>query len=231
MARAETAPDRRRIERRSRWLVPARCAWWVSAWGWGSGWAWGWAWGWRSSGGCRLREVGRHATRAVQAGLADLVVRRALLLAAQHLVRLRHFLEVLLRRPRVARVLVGVVLDRELLVRRLDLRVRRAAWHAEHLVVVVAIQLLLRHLCVETRRARVGTSRVRSRPFEVRTVNAMCQGERQPHEFARTATGTLGTWLGHPRGTEGCNGAKFWPDANTIAIRAELARKRCVLGG
>merc|ERR1719199_510165 len=38
--------------------------------------------------GLRLREVGRHATRAVQAGLADLVVRRALLLAAQHLVRL-----------------------------------------------------------------------------------------------------------------------------------------------
>ena len=138
MARAETAPDRRRIERRSRWLVPARRAWWVSAWGWGLGWGWGWAWGWRSSGGCRLREVGRHATRAVQAGLADLVVRRALLLAAQHLVRLRHFLEVLLRRPRVARVLVGVVLDRELPVRLLQGAVVRVAPHAQHLVVIIA---------------------------------------------------------------------------------------------
>ena len=192
----------------------------------------GWAWGWRSSGGWRLREIGRHATRAVQAGLADLVVRRALLLAAQHLVRLRHFLEVLLRRPRVARVLVGVVLDRELLVRRLDLRVRRAAWHAEHLVVVVAIQLLLRHLCVETRRARVGTSRVRSRPFEVRTVNAMCQGERQPHlekicAYRYRYTSELAR---APTRYGSCNGAaeKFWPDANTNShpggARAEKVR-------
>ena len=168
----------------------------------------------------------------MQAGLADLVVRRALLLAAQHLVRLRHFLEVLLRRPRVARIFVGVVLDRELLVRRLDLRVRRAAWHAEHLVVVVAIQLLLRHVCVETRRARVGTSP--SRPFEVRTVNAMCPGERQPGIHSCFGAYRCSRELSRaPMRYGSCNGTAERSSGRTrtqIAIRAELARKRCVVG-
>ena len=56
----------------------------------------------------RLREVGGHATRAVHAGLADLVVRRALVLAAEHLVRFGHLVRVRLKLMIRVRVRVGV---------------------------------------------------------------------------------------------------------------------------
>src|SRR6185503_9637015 len=67
--------------------------------------------------------------------LAEGVVLLPLLLVGQRVVRLLHLLEPLLRR-RVPRVVVGVVLAGELAVRLLDLVVRRALGHAEHLVVI-----------------------------------------------------------------------------------------------
>ena len=69
------------------------------------------------------------------------VVVLALVGVAEDVVRLRDLLEALLG-LRVARVLVGVVLARELAVRLLDLVRRRLAVDAEHLVVV-----LRRHPC------------------------------------------------------------------------------------
>src|SRR5262249_5949520 len=68
--------------------------------------------------------------------VADLVVLRALLLVAQHVVRRGALLEGFLR-VLVPRVRAGVELLRELAVRLLDLGSRRVLGHAECLVVVL----------------------------------------------------------------------------------------------
>src|SRR6185503_18901617 len=70
-----------------------------------------------------------------EASAAEAVVTRALLVVREDGVRLRRLLELVLGRL-VARVLVGVVPDRETAIRLLDLRRVGVALDAEHLVVV-----------------------------------------------------------------------------------------------
>ena len=78
----------------------------------------------------------RMRTGAFQPGEAELVVGLALLGVGQHLVGLSGFLELLLG-SRIARVSVGVVLQRELPIRLLDLVRRGGLGDPEHLVVVL----------------------------------------------------------------------------------------------
>ena len=75
--------------------------------------------------GVLLREARRHAALAIHAGLAESVVGLALLLVAQHLVRLAHLLEVLLGLLLVVGILVWVVLSSQFVVGFFDVNLTR----------------------------------------------------------------------------------------------------------
>ena len=81
------------------------------------------------------------ARAAVHAGVAEAVVDAALVAIGEDRVRLGGFLEALLRLL-VVGIAVGMVLQRELAIRALDLLVRRLALDAEDLVVVPLVTLL-----------------------------------------------------------------------------------------
>src|SRR5262249_4375510 len=76
-----------------------------------------------------------RAAAARDAGVAESIVEAALLAIGEHRVRFGRFLERLLGLV-VARVAVGVVLQRELAIGALDLLVRRRALDAEDFVVI-----------------------------------------------------------------------------------------------
>ena len=76
--------------------------------------------------------------------MAEAIVERALVAVGEHGIGLGRFLELLLGVV-VARVAIGVVLQRQLAIRALDLLVRRLALDAEDLV-VVALAHAFRHL-------------------------------------------------------------------------------------
>ena len=81
----------------------------------------------------RSNSVGVEAATA-QPGVAEAIVRLPSLRVGQHLVGLRDLAEAMLRVRGDADV--GMQLAREPAKGLLDVRIRRVAWHAEHLVVV-----------------------------------------------------------------------------------------------
>src|SRR5690606_624518 len=86
--------------------------------------------------------AGARAEAGAAAHLADLVVLLPGLLVGQHLVRLSDLLELRLG-LRVTRILVGMVLPRELPVRLLDLSVRRVRGDAQRLVEILLEPVVL----------------------------------------------------------------------------------------
>lgn len=78
---------------------------------------------------------------AIYGSLTELVILLPLLRVVQHLISLRDLFEVFLSRGLVVGIFIGVVLQREFLVRLGDLIVRSAALHPEDAVEVVGLNI------------------------------------------------------------------------------------------
>jgi hypothetical protein len=112
----------------------------------------------------------------VDAGVAVLVVGRALLRVGQHLVGFLGLLEALLGRlRRRTLVAVRVVLHRQLAISLLDLFVGRVLGDAEHLVVVAFCHASLDSLCLSASRANAASRDRRSPIPRTRRVRTTAQ--------------------------------------------------------